>query len=251
MAQQQDGQEAVLAVRGDRVEVGDWSADLSQVIATDVELRGMLREGRTVEARALMHARCDEEQAALVAIDSNPEEVLSLTAMDEAGRPGYEPRVVDRLPTAVLTELIAPADTRLVRFNAEVLARMSPGTFTRTVDDTLDPIYHHSHRSQVSWEWLSAVAALDDVNKIAQLLWDVGPSLLEDALLERVDDFGMNDTSLGIPGFRTVSESGGGLMLPPIKDGMDSDVLATLHAAAPELLADAIRTAWERSGALR
>ena len=251
MAQQQDGQAAVLAVRGDRVEVGDWSADLSQVIATDVELRGMLREGRTVEARALMHARCDEEQAALVAIDSNPEEVLSLTAMDEAGRPGYEPRVVDRLPTAVLTDLIAPSGTKLVRFNTGVLATMSPDTFTRTVDDTLDPIYHHSHRSQVSWEWLSAVAALDDVNKIAQLLWDVGPSLLEDALLERVDDFGMNDTSLGIPGFRTVSESGGGLMLPPMKDGMGSDVLATLHAAAPELLADAIRSAWEQSGALR
>ena len=78
-----------LQVQGDRVVLGEWSGDLEELIAKNVELRQMLREGRTAEARALIRTQAVEEQAALVAIDENPEEVLSLTGMDAKGRPGY------------------------------------------------------------------------------------------------------------------------------------------------------------------
>ena len=77
-----------LQVQGDRVVLGEWSGDLEELIAKNVELRQMLREGRAEEARALLKTQAVEEQAALVAIDENPEEVLSLTGMDAQGRPG-------------------------------------------------------------------------------------------------------------------------------------------------------------------
>ena len=88
-----------LQVQGDRVVLGEWSGDLEELIAKNVSLRQMLREGRADEARALLKAQAVEEQAALVAIDENPEEVLSLTGMDAQGRPGYLPAVVDKLPS--------------------------------------------------------------------------------------------------------------------------------------------------------
>jgi hypothetical protein len=155
------------------------------------------------------------------------------------------------LPSAVLTELLVPRNSKLVPFNTEVLARMSPAVFERTVDDTLDPVYYHGNRSKISWEWLTALAALGDLNKIAELLSRAGQSLLEDALLERVDDFDMNAVIFpGVSAFRAVSESGGGMMLPPMRNPEDEETLSILHAAAPELLAGAIRGAWERAGAL-
>ena len=58
-----------LQVQGDRVVLGEWSGDLEELIAKNVELRQMLREGRTAEARALIRTQAVEEQAALVAID--------------------------------------------------------------------------------------------------------------------------------------------------------------------------------------
>ena len=68
----------------------------------------MLREGRADEAHALLKAQAVEEQAALVAIDENPEEVLSLTGMNAQGRPGYLPAVVDKLPSEIIAEFGRP-----------------------------------------------------------------------------------------------------------------------------------------------
>ena len=55
----------------------------------------------------------------------------------------------------------------------------------------------------------------------------------------------------GVSAFRTVSESGGGLMLPPMDAPEKEEVIHALHAAAPELLARVIRNAWERAGGMQ
>ena len=110
-----------LQVQGDRVVLGEWSGDLEELIAKNVTLRQMLRKGRADEARALLKAQAVEEQAALVAIDENPEEVLSLTGMDAQGRPGYLPAVVDKLPSEIIAELVAPGEYKLARFNTALL----------------------------------------------------------------------------------------------------------------------------------
>ena len=238
-----------LTVRGDDIVVGEWSVEMGKVIAANVQLRGLLREGRTDEARALFQSRCAEEQAALIAVDAHPEELLSLTGMDEAGRPGYLSAVVDRLPSAVLIELLVPRDAKLMRFNTEVLARMSPSTFRRTVEDTLDPIYYHGTRCAVSWEWMEIVAALPDVNKAARLLLAVDEDVLEDALLTHVDRFEMNEViAPGVAAFKTLGESGEGVMLPLFSDPERADVVHALHQAAPELISRVIRNTWERAG---
>ena len=85
-----------LQVQGDKVVLGEWSGDLQELISKNVELRGMMHAGRNNDARALIQAQSAEEQAALVAIDERPEELLSLTGMDERGRPSYLPVVVDK-----------------------------------------------------------------------------------------------------------------------------------------------------------
>ena len=241
-----------LAVSEGRVVIGDWSADVGEVVAVSARLRGLLREGRVSQAREMLSSLCREEQAALVAVDADPEEILSLTGMDEAGRPGYLAEVVDRLPSSLLTELLVPRDAKWDRFNTGLLASMSERTFRRTVADTLDPVYFHGRRGAVSWEWLEIVAALQDVDRIASLLQSVDEEVLEDALIPHIDRFAMNETIFpGVSAFRTVSESGGGLMLPPMDDPEKEEVIHALHAAAPELLARVIRNAWERAGGMQ
>ena len=240
-----------LQVQGDRVVLGEWSGDLEELIAKNVELRQMLREGRADEARALLKAQVVEEQAALVAIDENPEEVLSLTGMDDKGRPGYLPAVVDKLPSEIIAELVAPSEYKLARFNTALLQTMSAESFVRAVEDTLDPVYYHGNRTKVSWEWLEAVAALDDHNKRAALLFKVDQSVLEEAFLDKVDSIDMHaQVGIGKPvsAFRLLSESGQAVMLPPIHDPEVREVIYALHQAAPELLAKVLRTAWERAG---
>ena len=213
-------------------------------------LRGLLGDGRLSQAREMLRSLSREELVAVVAVDADPEEILSLTAMDEEGRPGYLAEVVDRLPSSLLTELLVPRDAKWGRFNTGLLAAMSEETFRRTVADTLDPVYFHGHRGAVSWEWLEIVAALPDVDRIASLLESVDEEVLEDALLPHVDRFAMNEAVYpGVSAFRTVSESGGGLVLPEIDDPQKEEVIHALHAAAPGLLARAIRNAWERAGA--
>ena len=173
--------------------VGDWSADVGEVIAVSARLRGLLREGRVSQAREMLSSLCREKQAAVVAVDADPEEILSLTGMDEAGRPGYLAEVVDRLPSSLLTELLVPRDAKWDRFNTGLLASMSEGTFRRTVADTLDPVYFHGRRGAVSWEWLEIVAALQDVDRIASLLQSVDEEVLEDALIPHIDRFAMDE----------------------------------------------------------
>ena len=236
-----------LQVQGDRVVLGEWSGDLEELIAKNVELRQMLREGRADEARALLKTQAVEEQAALVAIDENPEEVLSLTGMDAKGRPGYLPAVVDKLPSEIIAELVAPSEHKLARFNTALLQTMSAESFARAVEDTLDPVYYHGNRTKVSWEWLEAVAALDDHSKRAALLYKVDQGLLEDAFLDKVDSIDMHAQVGGLPDWGTVSafsllsESGQAVMLPPINDPEIREVIGSLHQAAPELLAGAAR----------
>ena len=46
-----------LQVQGGRVVLGEWSGDLEELIAKNVTLRQMLREGHTDEARALLKAQ--------------------------------------------------------------------------------------------------------------------------------------------------------------------------------------------------
>ena len=242
-----------LQVQGNRVVLGEWSGDLEELIAKNVELRQMLREGRADEARALLKAQAVEEQAALVAIDENPEEVLSLTGMDAQGRPGYLPAVVDKLPSEIIAELVAPGEYKLARFNTALLQTMSAESFARAVEDTLDPVYYHGNRTKVSWEWLEAVAALDDHSKRAALLYKVDQSLLEDAFLDKVDSIDMHaEIDAGrygtISAYRLLSESGQAVMLPPINDPEIREVIYALHQAAPELLAKVMRAAWERAG---
>ena len=244
-----------LQVHGDRVQLGEWSGDLMELIGKSQELRELMRDGRRGDASALVQRQSVEEQAALVAIDENPEEILSLTGMDARGRPGYLPAVVDRLPTEILAGLVQPQNAKFIRFNTEVLQTMSPETFERAVDETLDPVYYHGNRGAVSWEWLEAVAALGDHNKAAELLFGVDESILEDALLERVDDFDMHARVASgdgtISAFRVLSESGSAIMLPPMTDPGAAETIRALHAAAPELLAKVVRNAWERAGAIR
>lgn len=246
-----------LQVQGDRVVLGDWSGDLGELIAKNLELRALLRDGRKADACALVQAQDTAEQAVLVAMDENPEEVLSLTAMDARGKPGYKPAVIEKVPSEILANIIAPSDAKLVRFNSDLLAAMPAETFARTVEDTLDPVYFHGNRSKVSWEWLEAVAALADHNKRAELLFKVDMSMLEDALLDKVDSFdmyaqvgGMDDVG-GVSAFSLFSESGQAVMLPPIKDPEIAEVIYALHQAAPELLSNVVRNAWERAGSLR
>ncbi len=242
-----------LQVQGNRVVLGEWSGDLEELIAKNVELRQMLREGRADEARALLKAQAVEEQAALVAIDENPEEVLSLTGMDAKGRPGYLPAVVDKLPSEIIAELVAPGEYKLARFNTALLQTMSAESFARAVEDTLDPVYYHGNRTKVSWEWLEAVAALDDHSKRAALLYKVDQGLLEDAFLDKVDSIDMHaEIDAGrygtVSAYRLLSESGQAVMLPPINDPEIREVIYALHQAAPELLSKVLRAAWERAG---
>ena len=241
-----------LQVQGNRVVLGEWSGDLTELIAEDVELREMLRSARYGEARALVQTQSAEEQAALVTIDENPEEVLSLTGMDERGKPGYRPEVVEKLPADIVAEVLVPRNSKLVRFNAEILRQMSPEAFDRVVGETLDQVYYHGNRAQVSWEWLEAVAALKDDNKIAELLFEVDQTVLEDALIQRMDAFDMHATFAAgdsvIWAFSALAESGRGVMLPPITDPEVAEVVHALHGAAAELMAKVICNAWERAG---
>ena len=53
-----------LAVSEGRVVIGDWSADVGEVVAVSARLRGLLREGRVSQAREMLSSLCREEQAA-------------------------------------------------------------------------------------------------------------------------------------------------------------------------------------------
>lgn len=250
-------QEAALQVQEGRVVIGSWSADLMQVVAQSAQLRGLLRAGRVEDARAFLQARRAEEQAALVAFDAHPEEVLSLTGMDTQGKPAYQTAVVDLLPTEVLTSLIAPR-LEEERFNVEVLRALSPSAFARTVEETLDPVYQQELRIKVSWEWLEVVAELADSSKAATLLRQADPALLEEAILDRLDqlDLGavvgsMANGVFTVSRFQAFVEGlTGGRPGDYIEDVETAAVLDALYEAAPELLSQLVRGAARRMGGI-
>lgn len=248
--QEQDSFAAPVCVSDQRVVVGQWSADLGEVVEATLQVRSLMRQAQTDQARQALQSRPVEAQAALISLDENPEEVLSLTGMSPDGVPAYRQEVVDHLPSPVLAELIAPG-TDLLRFNTALLTAMSPETLGRTVDETLDPVYYHGYRAQVSWEWLEAIASLADVCRIAELLSRVDESVLEDALIDRVDEFELEQNVAPpgcgpVPAYRLVSASSSGVSLPPMRELEDRGVLSALHHAAPELMARVLRGAWER-----
>lgn len=240
-----------LQVQEGQVVVG--AKDLMQLVAQSGQLRAMLRAGRREEARELVQARSVEEQAALVAFDENPEEVLALTGMDARGRPAYRPEVVDLLPAEVLTSLLVPRSAKQERFNVEVLRAMSPEAFARTVEETLDPVYQQELRIRVSWEWLEAVAALADPGKAAALLRQADPELLEEAILDRLEelDLGATVDSRGWPWsvsrFQMLVEGlTGGRPGDYVDDPETAAVLDALYEAAPELLSRIVCSAARR-----
>lgn len=241
-----------VTIEGSVVRSGPWSRDLTELTADSLHLRGLLADGQTAEARALVHSRSVEEQAALVALDADPEEVLALTGMDSRGRPAYLTQVVDHLPSELLAELTAPGSGRHLKYNAEIIRAMSPATFERAVREVLDPIDNPDLRTQVSWEWLEAVAALGDPGQAAALLRHVDPAAIEDAIMDRLGELNLDET-LKIPGpwkasrYQAFSE-GFAVDRPGeyVEDADTAEILDALWEAAPELLTQAVVNATKR-----
>lgn len=117
-----------VSVDGSLVRSGHWSKSLSQVAADSVELRRLLAGDRIDDARVLVQSKSAEEQAALVALDADPEQVLALTGADRHNHPAYRREVVGCLPSQLLAQLVAPG-TKHSRYNPEILRAMSPEVF--------------------------------------------------------------------------------------------------------------------------
>ena len=239
-------------VRGNLVLSGNWSGNLMDLIGRESEFRQLLASGDVERVRSLMQALPVEEQAALVAMSDAPEEMLSMTGADRSGVPGYSHRVVELLPAETLGSLVSVNPDEW-KFNTELIRAMSPGVLRRTMAETLDSVDNPALRTLVSWEWLKALATLKEFDRRAALLRAVDPSLLEDALLDRMDDLNLNEI-VGPPGFqvyrfRLFSTEGLGGTRPSaiIDDPETGIVLDALYEAAPALLSRVIRGAWERS----
>ncbi len=242
-----------LQVEGTQVVVGRWSGNLMDLVAQGDELRNKVRSGKKAEARALVQALPAEAQAALVAMGEDPEEMLSLTGADASGGPAYSMQVVDLLPSEMLSGLIS-VDPEERKFNTELIRAMSPEAFRRTMGETLELVDNPGMRTRVSWEWLQALATLKEFGHRAELLRSVDPALLEEALLDRLEHLDLHAViSVGefqIHRFRLFSEEGIAGMLPSafIDDPETGEVLDAIYEAAPDLLCDIVRVAWERAG---
>ncbi|NQU31034.1 MAG: TraR/DksA C4-type zinc finger protein, partial [Anaerolineae bacterium] len=190
-----------LEILEDRLAVGDWSANLMEIADKNAELRGLMRSARWRDARKIVQSQVPQVQAALVTLDENPEEVLSLTGMNEEGTPVYSPKVVDLLPTEILAELIVPRNSNYLQYNPEVIRAMSPKTFSRAVAETLDSVDYQPLRTKVMWDWMQAVASMDDKNKAAELLREMDLDTIEDAVMDRIDGMGLEKTLIAVDGF--------------------------------------------------
>ncbi len=240
-----------IEVREDRLVIGAWSTGFMELAAQSSQIRDLLREGKKEDARALVQTLAVEAQAALVVLDEDPETVLSITGMDEDGNPGYSTDVVAHLPTEMLTGLI-DYDPERQDFNAHLIRAMTPGTFRRTVEDTLEPMDSAGARSKVSFEWLRALSTLGDANKCAELLNSVDPELLEEALTPYVKDMRMNEivgsAGAAIPRHRLFSEEAAVGEKPStiLEDPVVGGVLDALFDADADLMRSVIRGAWAR-----
>jgi len=247
---------APIEIQEDRLVTGSWSAGFMELATQSSQMRDLLREGKKEDARDLVKKMPTEVQAALVVLDEDPEEALSITGMDESGKPGYSTEVVAHLPTEMLTGLIA-YDQERQDFNTHLIRAMAPETFKRTVEETLDPMDNAEARSKVSFEWLRALAALDDANKCAELLRSVDSDLLEEALIPHVQGMRMNDQvasveidgdKYSIPRHTFFSEAGAIGIRPSMMmdDAVVGRVLDALYEADADLMRYIIRGAWER-----
>ena len=240
-----------IEVQEDRLVIGAWSTGFMELAAQSSQVRDLLREGKKEDARALVQTMTVEAQAALVVLDEDPETVLSITGMDEDGNPGYSTDVVAHLPTEMLTGLI-DYDPEREGFNAHLIRAMTPGTFQRTVEDTLEPMDSAEARSKVSFEWLRALSTLGDANKCAELLNSVDPELLEEALIPHVKDMRMNEIvgSAGASVYRhQLFSEGAAVGEKPstiVEDPVVGGVLDALYDADADLMRTVIRGAWER-----
>ena len=239
-------------VKGNLVLLGNWSGNLIDLAAREGELRQLLATGDVEQVRSLVQSLPVEEQAALVAMSGAPEEMLSITGADGSGVPGYSRRVVELLPAETLGNMVS-LNPEERKFNTELIRAMSPGVLRRTMAETLDRVDDPDLRTRVSWEWLQALATLKEFDRRAELLRAVDPSLLEDALLDRLGHLKLNEV-VGPPGFqvyrfRLFSTEGLGGTRPSafIDDPETGIVLDALYEAAPVLLSEIIRGAWERS----
>lgn len=242
-----------IEVQEDRLVIGAWSTGFMELAAQSSQIRDLLREGKKEDARALVQTLTVEVQAALVVLDEDPETVLSITGMDEDGNPGYSTDVVAHLPTEMLTGLI-DYDPERQGFNAHLIRAMTPGTFRRTVEDTLEPMDSAEARSKVSFEWLRALSMLGDANKCAELLHSVDPELLEEALIPYVEDMRMDEivgsAGASLPRHRLFSEEAAVGEKPSaiLEDPVVGGVLDALFDADAVLMRSVIRGAWERRG---
>ena len=240
-----------IEVQEDRLVIGAWSTGFMELAAQSSQVRDLLREGKKEDARALVQTMTVEAQAALVVLDEDPETVLSITGMDEDGNPGYSTDVVAHLPTEMLTGLI-DYDPERERFNAHLIRAMTPGTFQRTVEDTLEPMDSAEARSKVSFEWLRALSTLGDANKCAELLNSVDPELLEEALIPHVKDMRLNEIvgAAGASVYRhQLFSEGAAVGEKPstiVEDPVVGGVLDALYDADADLMRTVIRGAWER-----
>jgi hypothetical protein len=247
---------APIQVHDNRLVAGAWSGGFMEVATQNGHLRRLLQEGKKDEARALVQSLPKEAQAALVWLDENPEEALSITGMDASGKPNYSVEVVSLLPTEMLAGLVA-YDPEEKRFNTHLIQAMTPGTFRRTVDETLEPMDNAEARASVTWEWLEALAELNDVNKRCQLLRSVDAELLEEALIIQVKQFDMTRTmgsaetggdDYDVPLCRLFSEDSAVGIVPSMlcEDPAVGRVLDALFDADDALMRAMSRGAWER-----
>ena len=241
---------------GTQVLVGKWTANFMDVVARGNEVRGLIAQGEIRKARLLIQALPAEEQAAMVVMDEDPEDALSITGMDEEGNPGYSGAVAAHLPTELLAGMIA-IDPEEDRYNTDLMRAMGPATFKRTVEETLDLLDNAEMRSDVAWEWLRALAEVKNASKRAELLSGVDASVLEEALLTRMGHLKMNETAdyaevdgmvVGFSRFRLFSGSGtAGLRLSSLVDDPEvGHVLDALYEADVALMSNLVCGAWER-----
>ncbi len=240
-------------LEGNEVVVGSWSRSLMDVVSDGAQAYRLIQEGRRDEARSLVRSLTLEAQAALVVLGEDPEELLSLTGADGSGVPSYREQVVDLLPAELLSGMIAVAPEE-EKYNTKLILAMSPEAFRKTVEGTLEHVEGSGRRTKVSWEWLRALAACGDPPRIARLIRNVDVSLLEEALLDRVECMDLNaivsSGGVAIYRFQLFSELGEGGSRPSatIEDPETGEVLDALYEAAPDLLCDVVRGAWERAG---
>jgi hypothetical protein len=233
------------SLKRERVVVGQWSGGVLEMLEKGDHLRCLVRSGEVEKARALIQRLPEEEQVALVLVDpEHREEMLSLTGEGRLVGRGYNPQVVNLLPPEVLADLIAP-NTVYLTYNTELMRALSPEKFQVLVQETLEEVDRSSDRRRISWEWLEAIAQLDDIDKRAQFLRGVELELLVDALDEVVHRFGFRS----LRHFQKITELPfGGWPRLHMDDPDLNPVLDAVYEAAPDVLAEMIRRAWERSG---